>query len=101
MHLTNSDILQQPEIVQLDDGQVSSFIAYATQAHDDPPAPLCGVPLPFKAASDARRLTTKEAVSRNIYRDLGQLSREWEADLEYTRTRYLGWGPDGMTGCVH
>lgn len=101
MHLTNSNILEQPEIVELDDGQVSLFLAYATQTHDDPPTPFLGVPLPFKVVSDARRLTMGEAVSRNIYRDLGQLSREWEADRKFERSRYLGWGPDGTGGCVH
>jgi hypothetical protein len=100
MHLTNSNILEQPEIVELDDGQVSSFAAYAMQADNDPPAPFLGVPLPFKVVSNARRLTMGEAVARNIYRDLGQLSREWEADRKFERSRYLGRRPDGTGGCV-
>jgi hypothetical protein len=82
MHLTSSNVLEQPEIFELDDGQVSSFIAYATQVHDDPPTSFLGVPLLFKVASDARRLTTREAVPWDIYGDLGQLSREWKADRE-------------------
>lgn len=101
MHLTNSRKSEQTEIVEVTDEQVNTFFSYVTQDGTHPPPEALTAPLPFKVASDARRLSVGEAVSENIYRDYGQLSRQWESDRRYERTRTLGWRTDGTRGCVY
>lgn len=83
MHLTEPNICAPTKIVQLNEEQVNSFMVYASRVGDRPPTETSGVPLPFGVNSDARRLTIEQAVSENIYREYGQLSREWESNRLY------------------
>jgi len=101
MHLTNSKKSGRTVLVELTDEQVKAFFVFVTQEGSHPPGEALSSPLPFKVSSNTRRLTVGEAVSKNIYRDYGQLSYEWESDRRYERTKTLGWRADGTRGCVY
>jgi hypothetical protein len=101
--LTSPKVLSQFETAELDDEHVNEFMVYATQAGDLSLSAfeICGGPLPFRIISDAQRLTIEETISENIYRDYGQLSRQWESDRRFESSKRLGWRPDRAGGCVY
>jgi hypothetical protein len=100
--LTNPNIREEPEIVEIASAQVNHFMAYVSQEEDCPGIETSGLPLPFTAGiKEARKLKIDDAISENIYRDQGQLSQQREEYAQFKKYRKLGWGPDGTRGCVY
>lgn len=79
------------DIVELTQSQILQYMAVTSSPHDK--SVDLSYLLPFSIDPDARRLSIKEAIAENIYREPGQLDKQWGDGKKY------GWRRNSRKKC--
>jgi hypothetical protein len=85
---------REGDIAQLTDAQILQYMAIAKDEQDDNESGSLSSLLPYFIQPDERRLTIKEAIAAEVYREPGQLDIQWGDGRKY------GFHRRSRGGCV-